>query len=80
MPFGRQHRNIDDNQSQRQWQNIFKLWVAGISFLLKDAKNFKLDVDLLVIVQHNASTTNASDVESHKNIIYFQFGLLTDGW
>lgn len=49
MPFGLQHRNIDDNQSQQQWQNIFKVLVAaGWSFLLKDAKNFKLDVDLLV--------------------------------
>lgn len=81
MPFGLQHRNIDDNQSQQQWQNIFKVLVAaGWSFLLKDAKNFKLDVDLLVIVQHNASMTNASDVESHKNIIYFQLELQRDGW
>lgn len=79
MPLGRQHRNIDVDISSSSG----RIFLKG-TFLLKDAKNFKLDVDLLAIVKcrkkkHNVSTTKASDVESHKNVIYFKLGL-RDGW
>lgn len=56
MPLGRQHRNIDVDISSSSG----RIFLKG-TFLLKDAKNFKLDVDLLAIVKCRKKTQCFND-------------------